>query len=313
MTELEFINTQPSSYGGAANANLLISSSVVNPGVDNTPQAPYAIIGISIPFQDDQNTKLESALKEVTELRFDFTEGIIRPKVLERQRRNGFFYLRLEKTFVNTLPPVIDTLGVGTAAEQDIFRYDGSEFVFVPFFEIGFNNNDSNPLLNNSTNNQLNSIRQVVDRTSDAANPTNLQAILAGTAQKAQIQDSHYTKVGLINARYRGTKLTSGSVVGNDPALTFREFEGSIHLLDATVDTIKAITDSAREVQSIYFNPLISGSHPTKDIQSFPSGSNFIYEEQDNKFIRIANKKIYITEKDQVLTTSETGTVISVD
>ena len=92
MTELEFINTQPSSYGGAANANLLISSSVVNPGVDNTPQAPYAIIGISIPFQDDQNTKLESALKEVTELRFDFTEGIIRPKVLERQRRNGFFY-----------------------------------------------------------------------------------------------------------------------------------------------------------------------------------------------------------------------------
>ena len=77
--------------------------------------------------------------------------------------------------------------------------------------------------------------------------------------------------------------------------------------------TIKAITDSAREVQSIYFNPLISGSHPNKDIQSFPSGSNFIYEEQDNKFIRIANKKIYITEKDQVLTTSETGTVISVD
>ena len=121
------------------------------------------------------------------------------------------------------------------------------------------------------------------------------------------------TKIGLINARYRGTKLTSGSVVGNDPALTFREFEGSIHLLDATVDTIKAITDSAREVQSIYFNPLISGSHPNKDIQSFPSGSNFIYEEQDNKFIRIANKKIYITEKDQVLTTSETGTVISVD
>ena len=101
MTELEFINTQPSDFGGAANANLLISISVVNPGVDNTPQAPYAIIGISIPFQDDQNTKLESALKEVTELRFDFTEGIIRPKVLERQRRNGFFYLRLEKTVPN--------------------------------------------------------------------------------------------------------------------------------------------------------------------------------------------------------------------
>lgn len=313
MTELEFIETSPSDYGGAVNANLLISSSVVNPGVDNTPQPPYAIIGVSIPFQDDNNVKIESALKEVTELRFDFTEGTIKPKVLERQRRDGYFYIRLEKTFVNTLPPVIDTLGAGTPAEQDIYRYDDSEFVFVPFFEIGFNNNDSNPLINTSNVSKTNAIRQVVDRTSDAANPTNLTAILARTAQPAQVQNCSYTKTGLINARYDGTKLTSGSVVGNDPALTFREIEASVHLLDASPAAIRGISDDTREVQQIYFNPLVSGSHPNKAVQTFPSGSNYLYEEQDKRFIRLASKKVYIVDRDQVLTTDESGIVSSVE
>lgn len=313
MTELEFIETSPSDYGGAVNANLLISSSVIDPGVDNTPQPPYAIIGISIPFQDDNNIKLESALKEVTELRFDFTEGTVRPKVLERQRRNGYFYIRLEKTFIETLPPIIDTLGVGTPSEQDIYRYDDSEFVFVPFFEIGFNNNDSNPLLNTSNVSKVNAIRQVVDRTSDAANPTNLQAILDRTAQAAQVQNCSYTKTGLINARYDGTKLTSGSVFGNDPALNFRQTQASLHLLDASPDAIRGINDNARIIKDIYFNPLISGSHPNKALQTFPSGSNFLYEEQDKRFIRLASKKVYIVDKDQILSTDESGVVTAVE
>lgn len=313
MTELEFIETSPSDYGGAVNANLLISSSVVSPGVDNTPQPPFAIIGISIPFQDENNVKLESALKEVTELRFDFTEGTVRPKVLERQRRNGYFYIRLEKTFVNTLPPIIDTLGVGTPSEQDIYRLDDSEFVFVPYFEIGFNNNDSNPLLNTSNVSKVNAIRQVVDRTSDAANPTNLSAIIARTAEAAQVQNCSYTKTGLINARYNGTKLDSGSVVGNDPALTFREIDASIHLTDASPAAIRGIDDSSREIQAIYFNPLVSGSHPNKAVQTFPSGSNYLYEEQNKRFIRLASKKVYIVDRDQVLTTDESGIVSSVE
>lgn len=311
MTEIEFTNTKPSAYGGAVNANLLISSSVS--GSKNTPQPPFAIVGISIPFQDDNNIKLESALKEVTELRFDFTEGVVTPKVLERQRRDGFFYLRLQKTFVNSLPPVIDTLAAGTAAEQDIYRYDDSEFVFVPFFEIGFNNNDSNPLINNSNRSKTNAIRQVVDRTSDAANPTNLDAILTQTAQPAQVQNCSYTKSGLINGRYLGTKLTSGSVVGNDPAISFREIGASIHLLDASPTAIRNINDNARLVKQVYFNPLLSGSHPNKAVQTFPSGSNFLYEEQSRRFIRLASKKVYIVEKDQVITTDESGVAISVD
>ena len=87
MTELEFISTSPLEYGGNVNANLLISSSVVNPGVDNTPQAPFTLVGMTVPFQDDQETKLVSALKEIDELRFNFTGGVITTKIINRKTK----------------------------------------------------------------------------------------------------------------------------------------------------------------------------------------------------------------------------------
>lgn len=313
MTELDFISTSPLDYGGNANVNLLVSSSVVNPGVDNTPTGSLTLVGMTIPFQDDKAVKIDSALKEIEELRFQFTEGVITTKIINRTRRNGYFYLRLEPVIFDTLPPVIETLGVGTPAEQDIFRFDDSEFIFKPFFEISFQNNDFNPLMNTSNTNAVNAIRQVVDRTSDAANPTNLTAILAQTAQPAQIQNSVYTKAGHTNARYDGTKLTSGSKQGDDPALSFKEFEGSLHLLNSNNTTITNIDDNKRETSTLYFNPILTGSHPSKSVQNFPELDSILYEEEDNRFVRISNKKVFIVETGTILTMGEVGKVTLVE
>ena len=309
MTELEFIGSSPLDYGGNANVNLLVSSSVVNPGVDNTPTGSLKIVGMTIPFQDDKGTQLVSALKELKELRFQFTEGVVTTKINTITRRDDYFYFRLEPKTFDTLPPVVDTLGVGTPAEQDIFRFDNSEFVFEPFFEISFANNDFNPLMNTSNDGEVNAIRQVVDRTSDAANPTNLTAILAQTAQQAQIQDSTYTIAGIIRARYEGSKLDSGSKQGDDPALAFKEFEGSLHLLDSDNTTITNIDDNKRESSTLYFNPELTGSHPSKSVQNFPELGSILYEEEDNRFIRISNKKVFIVETGTILTMGEVGKV----
>lgn len=309
MTELDFISTNPLSYGGNVNANLLVSSSVVNPGVDNTPTGTLTLVGMTIPFQDDNGIKIDSALKEIEELRFNFTDGVITTKILTRTRRNGYFYLRLEPKTFTTLPTVIDRLGIGTPAEQDIYRFDNSEFIFKPFFEISFQNNDFNPLMNTSNENKVNAIRQVVDRTSDAASPTNLTAILAQTAQPAQLQNCSYTKAGIVHARYEGTKLTSGSKQGDDPALSFKEFEGSIHLLDSDNTTITNIDDNKRETETLYFNPILTGSHPDKHVQNFPESSSIVYEEEDNRFVRISNKKVFIVETGTILTMGEVGKV----
>jgi hypothetical protein len=312
MTELEFINTDPRTYGGANNANLLISSSVVNPGVDNTPVAPFYIQGLTIPFYDENGLNLQPTLKEVEEFRFDFTEGVVQSRVLDRQKRTGWYFFRIEQVVINTLPPVSATVGIGTPAEQDIYTYTDSNFIFIPYISLGFINNDYNALLNNAVKPKPNSVAQVVDRSSDSANPTNLQAVINLTATPADVQNCSYTKAGIINARYNGSKLTSGSIPGDDPALGLREFEGSIHSAGSDVQTIKNINLADRNVQTLYFNAFVSGSHPNKTVQTFPSGSNYIYQGQGNRFVRLVDRKIYSIEKGEVYITDQLGVVTGI-
>lgn len=310
MTELEFINANPTSYGGPTNANLLFSSSVS--GSTNTPLPPYKIVGMTIPFQDENGTQMASALKEVKELRFDFTEGVIKIPVIERQKREGYMYLRLLPTEVNTLPPVDRTVGLGTPAQQDIYLYQNSSLIFVPFIQGTFFNSEFNPVINNASENKENSIAQVVDRSADAAVPTNLNALIGGVAKKAQIQNCTYTKAGLVNGRYDGTKLNSGSIVGDDPALTFREFEASIHPNDSDDTTVKAIQLSDRTVVTIYFPPKVVGTYPNIAEQTFPEVTSYLYQIQGGRFVRVAGKKVYSIDKNDIFLTDDVGQVSAV-
>lgn len=310
MTELEFINADPRGYGGPTNANLLISSSIS--GSDNQPQLPYDIVGITLPFEDENGTVLADALKETKELRFQFTEGVIKIPIVERQKRDGYFYLRLLPTSINTLPPVDRTVGVGTPAVQDIYLFENSSFIFVPFIQGSFQNSEFNPTINNANDNKLNAVAQVVDRSADAATPTNLDALIGRVAKKAQIQNCNYTKAGIKNGRYDGSKLTSGSIVGDDPALTFREFEASLHPDDSDDTTVKAIQLSDRTLTTVYFPPKIVGTYPNIKEQTFPEVNSYLYEVQRGRFIRVAGKKVYSTDKNNVFLTDEVGQITAV-
>ena len=312
MTELEFINTNPDNYGDGANVNLLYSSSVADPGVDNTPTPPFVIQGIAIPFNAANGVNISNALKEVETLRFSFTNGVTELNITARQKKNGWYFLRTSSTVFDTLPNLVQVVAAGSPFEQNIYRYDNSDFIFLPYTQLSFINNDYNVLFNNASLSKTNDVAQVVDRSTDAANPTNLTAILNQTATKAEVQNCSYTKAGLINARYEGTKLTSGSIPGDEPALGLREFKASIHQLGASNETISSINLADREILNVFFNPVVSGSHPTKAIQTFPSGSNFLFEEQGNRFIRLVNSKIFSTEKGEIYTTDELGVVTSV-
>jgi hypothetical protein len=267
---------------------------------------------MTIPFYTDAGINLQPTLKEADEIRFNFTEGVVRSRILDRQKRNGWYFLRFEEVQVQTLPPVTGVVGIGTPAEQSIYTFSNSNFIYIPYIRSSFINNNYNALINNATVPKVNAVAQVVDRSSDAQNPTNLQAIINLSATPAEVQNCSYTKAGIVNARYNGTKLTSGSVPGDDPAIGLREFEGSIHPEGSSIETIKNINLADRDVKPIYFNALLSGSFPTRNVQSFPSGSNLLFEEQGNRFIRLVNRKIYSVEIGEVFSTNELGTVTSV-
>lgn len=326
MTLQEFIKANPTSWG-TGNANLLVSSSVSGsyPYIESFP--PYTVKGISIPFTSKNSKYIEPALKEVNEFRFSIHSGtIVKSKVLGRQKRNGYYFFSLTDFVINSLPTTLDF--------DDNPEVLNSEFIFVPYVSVSFINNDYNVLLSNSARSKLSDTHRVVDRitalSGSADLPSNYNAIISQSAERAELQNCSYTKVGFISSRYEGTrtskagnfyefnedifqsKVLSRSIPGNDPALALKEFKGSIHPNDSSDSTIRAIQLSDRSVENIFFDTVLSGSHPTKAFSNFPISSSFLETEQGTRFVRSVNSKIYSVDKGQIYTTNELGGVIAV-
>jgi len=300
----DFKTLNPSSfsnYGGdRGNVNLLISSSVSA----SVNIAPYFIQGMTFPLKSQEGVAITNALKEVEKITFTYAGKTETATVTNRTNRGTHFFL--------TVQPV-ELAATASTDAQGIPRELLSHIVFTPFLTSNFNNSDDNPLLSNSSALKLNSVAKVVDRNSSQFQPTNLDAIIAGTAQPAQIQDCSYTKTGYVNGRYDGSKLTSGSVVGDDPALKLVSFEASIHPSDADNATIKGIQLSDREILDIRFNTKRIATGSTFAFQSFPSGSNILFREEKERILRLADAKVYSIEKDEIYVVGENGIVSSVD
>lgn len=326
MTLQEFIKANPSGWG-TGNANLLVSSSVSGsyPNVESFP--PYTIKGISIPFTSKNDKYIEPALKEVDEFRFKVQDGqLVKSKVLGRQKRNGYYFFSLKDFVINSLPTTLDF--------DDNPEVVNSEFVFVPYVSVSFINNDYNVLLSNSVRSKLSDTHRVVDRitalSGSADLPSNYNALISQSAEQAELQNCSYTKIGIISSRYEGTrtskagsfyefnedifesKVISRGIPGNDPALALKEFKGSIHPNDASDTTIKAIQLSDRTIENIFFDTVLSGSHPTKAFSNFPLSGSFLETEQNTRFVRSVNSKIYSVDKGKIYTTNELGGVIAV-
>lgn len=326
MTLQEFIRANPNGWG-TGNANLLVSSSVSGsyPNVESFP--PYTVKGISIPFTSKNDKYIEPALKEVDEFRFKVQDGIlVKSKVLGRQKRNGYYFFSLSNFVINSLPTTLDF--------DDNPEVVNSEFVFVPYVSVSFINNDYNVLLSNSARSKLSDTHRVVDRitalSGSADLPSNYIAIISQSAEKAELQNCSYTKIGIVSSRYEGTRTSKAGnfyefnedlfetrvlnrgIPGNDPALALKEFRGSVHPNDSSDATIRGIQLSDREIQNIFFDTILSGSHPNKAFSNFPVSGSFLETEDGTRFVRSVNSKIYSIDKGQIYTTNELGGVIAV-
>jgi len=321
MTLQEFIEARPQSFG-QGNLNLLYSSSVS--GSDDTPIAPFHIQGLSIPFTSLNGKNVGDALREVETFRFDYPTGQLSAEITGRQQRNEYYYFTVKEIVTNTLPSSVDFGGNPL--------YESSSAVFVPYVNLDFNNSSYNPLNNNSEGSKVNPYAQKVDRNTSQFNPTNLEAINSGSATDAELQQCSYTKAGIINSRYNGSKTTpagpisrqynkslltqeilTGSIAANDPAANLVTFEGSVHASDADTTAIKDILNADREVVEILFNSELSGSHPNKIFPSFPKSGSSLFGLDGNKTFKLTNNKIYSIDTDEVFTTNNLGGVTLVE
>ena len=322
MTREQFIETAPQKYGNGR-VNLLLSSSVSYTGSNPQGEAipPYTVLGISIPDTSKNGVPIGPALREVQSLRFDFGNEQVSVDITGKRKQNGYFYYLVQPILTDNYPT-----GVGPGGEPLV---SGSAFVFVPYVQSSFNNSDYNPLINNSETSKVNAIAQVVDRFASQNNPTNLTAILHQQAEEAQLQNCSYTKVGSINAKYTGTKETNArtitqynkqkftdavlatGITGNEPALGFRSFQGSLHSTDAPDATIREIAE--RKTIDVFFNTTLTTTGSELVYPNFPVAGNFLFSSEGNSMNRITNQKVYGIEDDVIYTLSETGQVGGTD
>ena len=91
--------------------------------------------------------------------------------------------------------------------EGVIITYTSS---FIPNPEFtNFDYNDYNPLLGNASIPQLSTQFMDVDYGTGMITPQNLELILSGTADPAQVQDSNYSSATWSNIRYNGSRASS--------------------------------------------------------------------------------------------------------
>lgn len=350
MTELEFINTNPGVSGSAAvpvdNINVFYSSSLLKFTNPTTGQEeltsipdlskPVSITGMSIPFRYiDGNVDIQQTILQAENITFRYSGAgdlnnstYLTATIVERVRRATYFYIRLRPILLSPSNYAFGQIQLGNTSQfvpsttpdpqfntVNYFQIP-SEIIFNPYISTVFNNSSDNPLLSNATVLRKANYIQQVDRNEDPIQPTNLTQILLNQATPAEIQDSNYTVAGIVNARYVGSKLTSGSVPGNDPALNLVSIRASLHPSGSKFTQVKAIALSDRQVQQVYFTPQVTNTiagGKTRTFggnKSFPTEPNLLYVEEGNRFVRISNRDIYSIDEDKMHSTNNLGTII---
>lgn len=335
MTELDFINIDPAAES-IDNINVFYSSSVYLPtSIANLSTGRVAITGMSIPFRYiARNIDLQQTILQAETITFTYSgagniNGIknVTARILERVRRSTYFYIRLQPVFLEktqfqgdiqlgTTSSLVPSPNVDPQYTYVKYMQIPSDIIFNPYISTVFNNSPDNPLLSNATVLRKATYVQQVDRNEDPILPTNLSQILLNQATPAEIQNSNYTSAGIINARYVGSKLTSGSVPGNDPALGLVSIRASLHPSGSNFTKIKGINLSDRQIQQVYFTPQVTTqvaggkTRVYSGNKSFPNQSNLLYVEEGNRFVRISNRDVYSIDEDKMHSTNNLGTII---
>ena len=131
--------------------------------------------------------------------------------------------------------------------------------VLEPFFETKFTNEDCDVLLGNATEPRLSTLYFDVDYSTTQISPVNLQAILTGSAVRAQTPDSNYTTTRSIRPRYEGSK---NSTSGNFD----RQLIQSTSSLSPINNYISAIVEFSPAVYYNSYGLAVSGSYNASSI-----------------------------------------------
>jgi hypothetical protein len=285
----DFINTAPES----GEARFLWSGST---GADTSVTASVVGMTISI-FDCNGNSRAES----ISNLSL-FTIGSDTLSTFNKQDKTNYFYYEVVPTVTGSLA---DAEGACT------------ETSLTPPPKITtFKNSEYNAVFNNAVNIRRieryetgssgfsNGVFELV-KTNSQLTPQNLNAVMSGSAATASFQESNIYSKSWTLPRYEGSKLSSGSLFYNDPALSFKGFNAIKYKLTESSSAIRS--QSNVETELFYFNPpfatLRSGlrGYFQGSETDIPPSSQPVYELVGKEFKRITKSKLYLPNTDDVI------------
>lgn len=152
-----------------------------------------------------------------------------------------------------------------------------------------------------------------VERKNSTLIPENFESILSGSAVTASFQESNLYSKTWVLPRYEGSKLDSGSLYLNDPALTFKAFSAAKFSLLASSSVIRSSSLNDLELETFYYNSpyLVSASgrnltaYHQGSIQEKPPVNQPVYELSNKDFKRVTKSKLYIPDLEEIIRISE--------
>lgn len=285
----DFINTAPES----GEARFLWSGST---GADSSVTASVVGMTISI-FDCNGNSRAES----ISNLS-SFTIGSDTLSTFNKKDRTNYFYYEVVPTVTGSL-----ATAEGTCTETSLTP---------PPKITTFKNSEYNAVFNNAVDIRRiqryetgssgfsNGVFELV-KTNSQLTPQNLNAVMSGSAATASFQESNIYSKSWTLPRYEGSKLNSGSLFYNDPALSFKGFNAIKYKLTESSSAIRS--QSNVETELFYFNPpfatLRSGlrGYFQGSETDIPPSSQPVYELVDKEFKRITRSKLYLPNTDDVI------------
>ena len=239
MTEANFIAIHfpngPINYPGSIHLNV---NQVGNTQEGVISSMIITVDAFSINGQTN-STYIEGVLEQINSVKFTFDDQLYDLAIISKAyypASNPFFYFTIEPAYIQNIN------------DADQYVPANVEITFTPYLQdVEFGFSEFNPLISNAEQNRKSNKYMTSDRLERAITPTNLDALLNLTAEKASIQDSLYTDTGWSNARYVGSKTSAAESAGIAPTLTGQTFTGEVFSIDSDTDYICSLTSRVKQ------------------------------------------------------------------
>lgn len=273
MTESNFIalHTQIGSNPLNITGRLHLNVNPINPN-SATGIITSAIVHVDAHSIDGNtiNTSIESVLEQVETIEFTYVESEYILNINSTTLYNAtfpFYYFTIDPIFIDN---IFDANIIGVDNPALI-----TNVTFTPYLaDLDFGFSDSNPLFSNASEQRESTRIMESDRLETTVQPSNIEAILNESADKANVQDSLYYDTGWSRVRYRGSKTSTSDNAGIEPALAGRSFKGEQFSTDTTTDYICQLEN---RLQQEFFHdgetqlPIYSISQGDLDINGNPT------------------------------------------